>query len=543
MTTPPPGSPGTGAPTGAAPTPRRPDDNGHPCAPATGPQTRTSTAAPRSAARATGRQVDASADPTAARVAPEPRVAPESSAASKPSAASDPGEAPDPRRWLILAIASAAQFLAVLDLIAVTIAFPAIGQDFAPAPASALSWVLNGYTVVLAALLVPAGRLADEAGRRRCFLIGMVLFGLASAACGAAPTLTLLVVARVVQGVAAAVLIPTSLSLALPAFPARERATAVGAWTAVSAVAASSGPVIGGLLAASDWRLIFLINVPVVLLAVGAGVRLLPRSARGPRQALDLPGTALVLVCVGALVTACVQAPEWGYAAPATLAVLAAGVLAGVLGVRHVRRAAQPIVPPVLFRTPGFTPATLGLLGYFVAYGAMMLAASLLFTDVWHYSVRTAGLAMAPWPLTVLVVSAVSGRIVGAVGGRVTAVMGALSFVAAALWWIVLAGDGSGGTHYAARFLPGLILAGIGTGLYQPVMFAAAGSLPSSQLSLGSGVLMVSRQAGTALGVAVLVATMGGQQHPEFGALRGGWIIAAVTSAGAVAAALIPRRR
>ncbi|MCZ0992955.1 MFS transporter [Streptomyces noursei] len=161
MTHPLPSDRGTGAPTGAAPAPRPTDTDGHPA-----------TRAPR--------------------------------------------EAPDPRRWLILAIASAAQFLAVLDLIAVTIAFPAIGQDFAPAPAAALSWVLNGYTVVLAALLVPAGRLADEAGRRRCFLVGMVLFGLASAACGAAPTLTLLIVARVVQGVAAAVLIPTSLSSRCP---------------------------------------------------------------------------------------------------------------------------------------------------------------------------------------------------------------------------------------------------------------------------------------------------------------------------------------
>ncbi|MEW1659569.1 MFS transporter [Streptomyces sp. NPDC093707] len=505
MTTPLPEGRGTGAPIGAAPASLQLDDGGRDF---------TSVAS-------VGRRAAAASEVPAERAAP------------------------DPRRWLILAIASAAQFLAVLDLIAVTIAYPAIGQGFAPAPAATLSWVLNGYTVVLAAFLIPAGRFADEVGRRRCFLAGMVLFGLASAACGAAPTLTLLIVARVVQGVAAAVLIPTSLSLALPAFPARERATAVGVWTAVSAVAASSGPVLGGLLAAYDWRLIFLINVPVVLLAVGSGIRLLPRSvraARGPRWALDLPGTALVLVCIGALVTACVEAPEWGYAAPATLAVLGAGVLAGALGVRHVRRAAHPVVDPALFRTPGFTAATLGLLTYFVAYGAMLLAASLLFTDVWHYPVRTAGLAMAPWPLTVLVASAVSGRIVAAIGNRATAVIGALCFVAAALWWIVLAGDGSGGTRYAVCFLPGLVFAGLGTGLYQPVMFAAAGSLTGGQLALGSGVLMVSRQAGTALGVAVLVAVMGGQQHPAFGALRAGWGIAAVTSALAVVAAVTLRR-
>ncbi|WP_258407820.1 MFS transporter [Streptomyces hygroscopicus] len=136
-------------------------------------------------------------------------------------------------------------------MIAVNIAFPAIGADFRSASTAELSWVLNAYTIVLAALLVPAGRLADAIGGRRSFLAGIALFGLASVACGAAPDLGTLIAARVVQGAAAAVLVPTSLSLALPAFPERERATAVGVWTAVSAVAASSGPVAGGLLAAS----------------------------------------------------------------------------------------------------------------------------------------------------------------------------------------------------------------------------------------------------------------------------------------------------
>ncbi|WP_242440967.1 MFS transporter [Streptomyces sp. CB02923] len=445
----------------------------------------------------------------------------------------------------MLAIASAAQFLAVLDMIAVTIAFPAIGADFASASPAALSWVLNAYTVVLAALLVPGGRLSDAVGRRRGFLVGMVLFGLASAACGAAPTLAVLIAARVAQGVAAAVLIPTSLSLALPAFPAGERATAVGVWTAVSAVAASSGPVVGGLLAASDWRWIFLVNVPVVVVAVAAGVRFLPRGARRAgrerRQGLDPLGTALVFVCIGALVTACAQAPQWGYAAPGTLGFLAAGVLAGVLCAVHVRRAAEPVVHPDLFRTPGFTAAALGLLAYFVAYAAVTLGATLLFTEVWRYPSGKAGLALAPWPLTVLVVSAVSGRIVRAVGERPAALAGALSFVAVPVWW--LAAAPADGAHYATAFLPGLILAGIGTGLYQPVMFAAAGRLPAARLSLGSGVLMVSRQGGTALGVAALVAVTGGQRSLGAGEVRYGWFLVAAMAALAVcAAAVLPAR-
>ncbi|KAK1182702.1 MFS transporter [Streptomyces sp. NBS 14/10] len=486
-----------------------------------------------------------------------------------PEPATSPG--PDPRRWLILAVASAAQFLAVLDLIAVNIAFPAIGADFRSASTAALSWVLNAYTIVLAALLVPAGRLADETGRRRSFLLGMALFGVASLGCGAVPGLGWLIAARVVQGVAAAVVVPTSLSLALPAFAPHERATAVGVWTAVSAVAASSGPVVGGLLAASDWRWIFLINVPVVLVAVAAGLWILPRtepvraepvptepvrseSARtepvrpvrtGPVRSrarrLDPLGTLLVLLATGSLTTACVEAPDWGYAAPATLAFLATGLAAAALCAAHMRRHPDPVVDPELFRTRGFTTATLGLLSYFLAYSAMLLSATWLFTGVWGYSTRRAGVAIAAWPLTVLVVSMPSGRIVRVLGERRSAVLGAAAFTAAPVWWLVAAGPSGDGAHYTAGFLPGLVLAGIGAGLYQPVMFAAAGLLPAHRLSLGSGVLMMSRQGGTALGVAALVVVTGGAHQPDLGALRAGWVFAALTAAVAALAGAVFR--
>ncbi|MGV9848398.1 MFS transporter [Streptomyces sp. NPDC003442] len=475
-----------------------------------------------------------------------PAHAPDTAPATAPDTADTPDTpdtAPGRRRWLILAVASAAQFLAVLDMIAVNIAFPAIGADFRSASTAQLSWVLNAYTIVLAALLVPAGRLADAIGGRRSFLTGIALFGLASLACGAAPGLGTLIAARVVQGVAAAVLVPTSLSLALPAFPPRERATAVGVWTAVSAVAASSGPVAGGLLAASDWRWIFLINPPVVLVAWVAGLRLLPRTGpvRGARRRLDPLGTLLVLLGTGSLTTACVEAADWGYGAPATLGFLAAGLVLGALAVAHVRRHPDPVVDPALFRTRAFTAAALGLLSYFLAYAASILAATLLFTGVWGWSSARSGLAVTPWPLTVLVVSMLSGRIVRALGERTTAIAGGLCFAAGPMWWLLLAGGD--GAHYAVEFMPGLVLTGLGAGLYQPVMFAAAGLLPARQLSLGSGVLMMSRQGGSALGVAALVVITGGAARPGLDALRAGWVFTAVTAALAAVAGAVLRTR
>ncbi|MGK5641041.1 MFS transporter, partial [Streptomyces sp. URMC 126] len=450
-----------------------------------------------------------------------------------------PSSPPDPRRWLVLAVASAAQFLAVLDVSAVNVAFPVIGEDFPAASAAGLSWVLNAYTIVLAALLIPAGRLADVLGRRRAFLLGLAVFGLASVGCGLAPGLGWLVAARVAQGVGAALLVPTSLSLALPAFPAAQRAAALGAWTGVSALAASAGPVIGGLLAASDWRWVFFLNVPVVLVALVAGVRLLPRPAPAGRQGWDPPGTALVCVAIGALTTAVVEADDWGRTSPATLGALAAGLAATALGVRHVRRAPEPVVDPALFRARGFTAATVGLFCYFLAYSAMLLAASVLCTDVWHWSVQRSGLALTPWPATVLLVSSLSGRLVGALGERAVAVVGAASFTAASLWWLTVV-DGT--PRYATALVPGLVLAGVGTALCQSVMFAATGRLPDRRMSQGSGVLMMSRQVATALGVAVLVALGGGAHRLGLGTLRAGWVFAAAAAALALLACLTFRR-
>src|SRR5213080_1514209 len=197
-------------------------------------------------------------------------------------------------RWHVLIVVSLAVFMASLDLFIVNIAFPAIERDFGGTSLASLSWVLNAYAIVFAALLVPAGRTADRLGRKRSFIAGLVLFTLASALCAAAPNVELLVAARVLQAIGAASLFPTSLALLLPEFPAEQRRTAVSIWAAVGGVAAAAGPPIGGLLVQASWELVFLVNVPIGMTLLVFAVRTLSEArepAGTPRP--DLGGAAL----------------------------------------------------------------------------------------------------------------------------------------------------------------------------------------------------------------------------------------------------------
>src|SRR6202042_1483684 len=228
-----------------------------------------------------------------------------------------------PKRWWILTVLAAVAFMAQLDLFIVNIALPAIGTSYRGSDLSGLSWVLNGYAIVFAALLVPAGRLADHFGRRRFLLVGVAVFTLASAACAAAPTLGVLVAARAVQAVGAALIVPTSLGLLYPAFAKRQHAMVVGIWAGVAAVAGTAGPPIGGLLVGVSWRWIFLINVPIGIVTLLAGLRVLPevRAVAGSRLP-DWVSSVLLLAAVTLLVLGTVQGPAWGWGNAKTIALL-----------------------------------------------------------------------------------------------------------------------------------------------------------------------------------------------------------------------------
>ena len=458
-------------------------------------------------------------------------------------------EQPEPgrRRWAVLAVVSAAQFLIVLDLWVINIALPALQHDFAPATLPDVSWILDAYAIVLATLLLPAGRAADSIGRRECFLAGLVVFGIASLGCALAPGLPALIGCRVVQAAGAAVLMPTTLGLALSVFPARQRDTAVGIWAAVGAVAAGSGPVLGGLLVELSWRWIFLINLPVIVTVLAAAVPVLPRHGNGPGGArggkrpgwrIDGVGAVLVLCAVGLVCTALTEAPRWPPSR--TWPVLAAGLVLAAVFVAHIRSHPDPLVAPRLFAARTFRAGSAGILAYYTGFAAMLLGTTLLLTMQWRFSVVQAAVSIAPGPVTAGIVSPFSGRLAARIGRRGTVVAGAVLFAAAAAWPLASAGQGPA---YPAVVLPSMLLWGVANALIQPSLFACADAAPQAELASASAVLAMARQLGSALGVAIFVAVLGTRPATGPAVFHRAWIVVLITAAMTACAGLATGRR
>lgn len=434
------------------------------------------------------------------------------------------------RKWQVTLIVVAGVFMAGLDLFIVNIAFPDIARDHPGTSLSPLSWVLNAYAIVFAALLVPAGRWADAFGRRRVFLAGLAVFVLASLACAVAPGVGLLVAARVVQAAGAALLIPTSLGLMLPEFQPHERPVAIGIWAASGGVAAAAGPPLGGLLVEADWRLVFLVNVPVGLAALVAGARTL-REIRDPAAVRpDVAGAGLLIGAVALLVVAIVQGEDWGWGGARVVGALAASAVLFAGVARRSLRHPAPVVDPAMVRVRGFSIAVAASILFYTGFAAMLLAGVLLLTGVWGEDVLTAGLMLAPGPAMAALFSVPSARLASQVGYRVTGVAGTALFAAGGVWW---ATHVTATPAYAADFLPGMLITGIGVGLVLPTLTGAgAAALPPQRFATGLAVIMMARQIGSALGVAVLVAILG-VGAPDAAAFDGAWWLIAGTSLAA----------
>jgi EmrB/QacA subfamily drug resistance transporter len=412
------------------------------------------------------------------------------------------------RRTAGIAIASAGAYLAFLDTTIVNTSFPDIARSFPRAGRADLSWILDAYFIVIAALLVPLGAVADRVGRKRTFLWSVGGFVVTSAIAAAAPTLEVLVAARVLQGIAAAAMAPTSLALVLDAFPVERRATGVGLWGAAAALAAASGPPLGGLLVeVADWRWIFLVNLPLGAAVVIAGSRSLLESRDESATALpDLAGAAVAALGLGLLALGIVEGESWGWESTRVLGAFGgAAVLLAILAWRCAHHP-RPVVDPALMRVTSFRRANLGTMLFGMAFFSVILGNILFLTSVWGYSVLDAGLATVPGPLTSAIVAGPAGRLADRFGHRAVIVPGVLAYAGG------LAVLRSAGLEpdYASVWLPGMLLAGTGIGLAFPTFGAAAvRDIAPAAFGSASAVSSAFRQFGAVLGTALLVAIVG----------------------------------
>lgn len=435
--------------------------------------------------------------------------------------------------WPTFWIASVAVFLVSLDTTMLFSAFSAVRAGFPGSSAADMSWVLNAYTVVYAAMLIPAGGLADTHGRKKVFLGGVLLFLAASAACGLAGSVGWLIGARVLQAVGAALLTPASLSIVLAAFPQSKRAVAVSLWGAVGGFAAAVGPSLGSFVVdAIGWPWAFYLNLPLGALSIWRGAALL-QEAKQPahRRRVDMLGMALLIVGVGAVALAIVQSesPRWSRS---ELGVVAALGLIALLGfVAWARVARNPLVDLGLFRHPTYAFVNLATLSFGTAFAMMFFGFFFYMTEIWHYSLPRAGLAITPGPLLVIPFAVLTGRLAARHGHRPFLVGGSLIYAASGLWLMLAPGLAP---DYLHRWLPGLILSGIGVGLVLPSLSAAAvNRLPAEQYAVGSAVNQATRQIGSVMGVALTVLLLGhaGLQRSDFTGLYGLHVVLALLTA------------
>jgi EmrB/QacA subfamily drug resistance transporter len=439
------------------------------------------------------------------------------------------------RTWSPLIAVCLGTFMLLVDVTIVTVALPVLTRDL-HSSLSDLQWVLDGYALALAALLLGLGSVADRLGRKAVYLVGLVVFALASLACGLAPNAGALIVARFVQGAGAAAMLATTIALLNIAYQGRERAIAFGVWGAVNGAAAAAGPILGGLLTQHlDWRWIFLVNLPVSVAAIALTVRSVPESRADRGARFDVAGMATFTVAVGSVVYALIRANDAGWTAPGTLGLFGLGTVASVVFVVVERAAAQPMLDLRLFRSPAFTGVMVaGLLGQAAAF------AYLIFTSVWLQTALHKGPVMAgvlgslPLSGAGFVVAIVAGRFLHDVPARWTIGIGTVLIGLGDLWQSDLDSHSTG-----LALLPGLVVAGIGVGASSPSLASSAlAAVPRERSGMASGAVNTFRQVGYAVGVAAYGAVFQAQSD-EVTAVRHTLLAAGATGLLAGAAALV----
>jgi MFS transporter, DHA2 family, methylenomycin A resistance protein len=436
-----------------------------------------------------------------------------------------------------LAAAVLGFFMITLDALVTSIAVPSIRHDLGGG-ITGLQWVLDGYTLMFATLLLSAGALADRVGARRAFAGGLVVFGVASAACGLAPSLTALVVARFVQGGSAAVLMPSSMSLIRQEYadPAR-RARAVATWGMGGAVAASSGPLLGGLLTLVSWRMIFFVNVPAAV----AALVLLSRTGMSPRRPapFDGAGQATAVLAMGALTYGAIEAGPAGLTAPRVIWAFGVALAGLVLFVVIQARVAHPMVPRGLFRSRAVPGAVVVGFAFVVGYYGVPFIMSLYLQSVRGLSPLAAGAAFVPMMVTGASLTPVSPRLTERLGARAL-ITGGMMLMAVGLVSLAVVGTAGAAPVWVLAAL--MIPVGLaGPLVTPPVTMVLLDSVPAGQAGTASGVFNTSRQAGGALAVAVFGALLA-HRATFLAGLRTSLLLAAgVALAAAVAGLLLLR--
>jgi len=402
----------------------------------------------------------------------------------------------------VLAVAAGAAFLALLDTTVANLAVADVQTDFAGTSVNSATWIITIYAIVFAALLAPAGRVADVVGRRALLIAGVGGFTLFSLLCALAPSLPTLLIARALQGAAAAAMIPASLAVVLADTAPERRAAAIGAWSAAGALAAAAGPAIGGVLVDQvGWRALFVINVPVGL-AILYGARAIP--AGGGKGGLpDALGTVLLGIGIGATALGISQGGTWGWDDPRTLIAIAGGVLAVAAAIQRSRHHPRPALETKLWHSKAFATANVGSLLYGAALFPWMLVGVLVQVTLWDYSPLQAGLGMTPGAIVAAVVAVLAARKTP----KPIIVAGAVTLaVAGAILTLTLPAE----PNFLGYWLPIGVLIGVGMGaITTGISTAAALSVTPDRFAAAVGLNAAARQVGGALGVAALAGLIG----------------------------------
>jgi EmrB/QacA subfamily drug resistance transporter len=436
----------------------------------------------------------------------------------------------DNRRWWTLAAMCFALFMIMLDNTVVNVALPSIKKDL-DASIATLTWTVSAYTLSLGVLLITGGRLGDIFGRRKVFLIGVVLFAASSAFIGFSQTDAWLIAGRVLQGAGAALMMPATLSIITNTFPPHERGKALGTWAGVSALALAIGPVVGGYLVEYvSWQSIFFLNLPVAAGALAITLFATHESRdETVLPTLDLAGIAAISIGLGALTLALVEAHTWVWGSTANVGLFAVAAV-GLATFAHVeRRVRVPMVDFDFFRARTFLGAS--LVAFIVSFAmlAMFFFIAIYMQDIEHYTPLQAGVRFLPTTLMIILIAPLSGRLADRIGPR-PLMTGGLLLVAISLFWQSYLSVGSGFGFLA----PGFVLMGIGMGFVMPPMSTAAmNAVDRTKAGVAGGILSMSRMVGGTLGVAVLGAFISDERVPAafVSSLGDGLLIGAIVAA------------